>query len=170
MLPEGRHELVVFGLNRLAAIDPLLKIDPSTDLPALIEDAERHFTFSVLTNHDSNAEKTIVRSWAPGQVSKPVDSDTGLSWPKKVYSLSHVALPFSGKDPVYGGDDPETSPGIHLGDLALRGEKGALRIPASDMLRLRWNPFYPYLEQRVTEHLGLAPAPVTVPAPATSKL
>lgn len=161
MLPEGDHELVVFGLNRLAKIDPLLKDDPRTNLPALIEDADRHFTFSVLTNHTLNAEKTSVRSWAPGQVSQSVDSETGLNWPKKIYSLSHVALPFSGKDPVYGGDDPEPSPGIYLGDLALRGEKDALRIPASNMLRLRWNPFYPYMEQRVTEHLGLAPVPAT---------
>jgi hypothetical protein len=35
--------------------------------------------------------------------------------------------------------------------MALRGERGALRISAVDMLRLRWNPFYYYLEKRVLE-------------------
>ena len=30
-----------------------------------------------------------------------------------------------------------------------------IRIPAADMLRLRWNPFYPYVESRVLELLGL---------------
>ena len=36
-----------------------------------------------------------------------------------------------------------------LGKLALRGEKGVLQISGTDMLRLRWNPFYPYIEDRV---------------------
>ena len=45
--------------------------------------------------------------------------------------------------------------GLHLGSLALRGERGVLRIPASDMLRQRWNPFYPYLETRVLDFMGL---------------
>jgi hypothetical protein len=47
------------------------------------------------------------------------------------------------------------SPGIRLGRIALRGEKGVLEVAAADMLRLRWNPFYPYLERRVMERLEL---------------
>lgn len=58
---------------------------------------------------------------------------------------------------VYGGTQPGTSPGIHLGDLALRGEKGVLLAPADDMLRLRGNPFYSYLESAALGHLQLAP-------------
>jgi hypothetical protein len=79
-----------------------------------------------------------------------------LDWPDHMYSLSHVALPFPQSDPLYGGRDANDSPGIQLGDFALRGERGTLQIPAADMLRLRWNPFYPYLEQRLLEFLGLA--------------
>jgi hypothetical protein len=36
---------------------------------------------------------------------------------------------------------------------ALRGERGALQINAADMLRLRYNPFYPYMERRLLEFL-----------------
>jgi hypothetical protein len=39
----------------------------------------------------------------------------------------------------------------------MRGERGVLRIPASDMLRQRWNPFYPYLEKKVLELVDLGP-------------
>ena len=39
--------------------------------------------------------------------------------------------------------------------MALRGEKGVLRMKAGDMLRQRWNPFYPYLEERVLDRLQL---------------
>ncbi|MEF8732232.1 MAG: hypothetical protein V5B40_10065 [Candidatus Accumulibacter meliphilus] len=30
-----------------------------------------------------------------------------------------------------------------------------LQIPAADMLRLRWNPFFPYVEERVLAFTGL---------------
>ena len=47
------------------------------------------------------------------------------------------------------------SPGIRLGNIALRGERGALQVAASEMLRLRWNPFYAFVEARVLEFIGL---------------
>jgi hypothetical protein len=81
--------------------------------------------------------------------------DLGLAWPAGVYSLSHVALPFRPDDPVYG-DGRTDSPGIRLGNLGLRGERGVLRIAAADLIRLRWNPFYSFLSQRVLAFTGLA--------------
>jgi hypothetical protein len=85
-----------------------------------------------------------------------VNVDLGLSWPgEHYYSLTHVALPFPPDDPLYGGEGGNNSPGIYLGDIALRGERGVLKIPADEMLRLRWNPFYPFLEQKVLEFFEL---------------
>ena len=49
-----------------------------------------------------------------------------------------------------------------LGRIELRGERGVLQIPAVDMLRLRWNPFYPYMEQRLLEFVGLAASRVNL--------
>ena len=79
----------------------------------------------------------------------------GLAWPEDLYSLSHVALPFSPEDPLYGEAALGDSPGIELGILALRGERGVLKISAADMLRLRWNPFYGYIEARTLGFMGL---------------
>ncbi len=58
-------------------------------------------------------------------------------------------------DPLYGHGSGEQSPGVSLGKLALYGERGLLRIPASDQLRQRWNPFYRYLEDRVHDFMSL---------------
>lgn len=69
-----------------------------------------------------------------------------------------IALPFPPSDPIYGsGDNGKT---ITFGNLALRGEHVALRIPPGDMLRQRWNPFYySWLALRTHEFCGLsAPA------------
>ena len=78
------------------------------------------------------------------------------SWPDDIYSLSHVALPFPPNDPLYGGRQAGKSPGIRLGNIALRGERGTLEVAASEMLRLRWNPFYAFVAARLLEFVGLS--------------
>lgn len=153
-LPAGGHELVLFDINRIAEIEPILKANPAADIRALLGDADRLFKLSLVTNEHTKSRLVQVHIRPPGAAT-PEWRDLGLSWPQDVYSLAHVALPFPGQDPVYGGAGTDKSPGIHLGDLALRGERGVLQIAASDMLRLRWNPFYPYLEWRALDFLGL---------------
>jgi hypothetical protein len=70
-----------------------------------------------------------------------------------------VALPFPVDDPLYGAESDSRKPDlVHLGDVALRGEKGALMVPAAEMLRQRWNPFYPFVEQTTLEFLNLETA------------
>jgi hypothetical protein len=74
----------------------------------------------------------------------------GLAWPPRVFSLSHVALPFPPDDPVYGLTPP---PGREatLGSVEARGERGVLVVPQELLMRLRSNPFFPYLAARLTE-------------------
>ena len=118
------------------------------------EESDRAFTLSLVTNEDDKSRAVVARTRRPGQGTE-TQSDLDLSWPEDVYSLSHVALPFPPQDPVYGGHPQGKTTGIRLGDVALRGERGVLQISASELLRLRWNPFYPYVEARVLAFLGL---------------
>jgi hypothetical protein len=76
-----------------------------------------------------------------------------FQWPKGLYSLSHLAIPISQNDPLYGDDNAPKSPGIKLGRLALYGENGILET--SSLLRQRWNPFHSYTKQRVLEFMEL---------------
>jgi len=153
-IPEGGHELVLFNINNMADIGPLLKWSPAQMFGALQENPGKTFTLSLVTNKGQNSKEVMVASTTPGQADTS-DRNLGLSWPDGIYSLAHVALPFPPDDPLYGGQGGTKSPGIHLGDLALRGERGVLLIPASEMLRLRWNPFYSYLEGKVLEFFKL---------------
>ena len=60
-------------------------------------------------------------------------------------------------DPVYGGV-PEAGTGeagIALGSIFIRGERNLLQIPDNYFLRLRYNPFFAYLSNRVLAFLGL---------------
>ena len=149
-LPPGRHELVLFDINRSAAIEPLLKTDPSAWIDRVFRDRAVDFSITLVTNASAASEEVVARHIEAGAREATV-SPLGLAWPRYVYSLSHVALPFRPDDPLYGGPDAGKSPGIHLGNVALRGERGALRIGAADLMRLRWNPFHSYMERRALE-------------------
>lgn len=153
-LPEGGHELVIFDINESANIEFLMKWDPSSMLEALQANPNRKFTLSMVGNRYSNTAEVSVSTVSPGS-GQVVDTDLGMTWHDGLYSLTHVALPFPPDDPLYGGEGGVKSPGIHLGDIALRGERGVLNIPAAEMLRLRWNPFYPFLEDRILDFFDL---------------
>jgi alpha-beta hydrolase superfamily lysophospholipase len=149
-LPAGGHELVIFDINRLSEVEHVLKKDPKSSIEAMLHDANLPFAISLVTNARENSRDIIVLQKEPGDFKitpKPID----MKWPVNIYSLSHVALPFPVNDPLYGMIDSNDNSKIQLGHMDLRGERGVLQIPAEDMLRLRWNPFYPYVEQRILE-------------------
>ena len=123
-------------------------------LGALQRNPEKSYTLSLVTNESDESDEVIEARMLPGK-SNSVNTGLGLKWPYGVYSLTHVALPFPPDDPLYGQTGKTESPGIHLGDIAMRGERGVLHISPSEMLRLRWNPFYTYLENKVLEFFEL---------------
>ncbi len=153
-IPTDRNELVLFDINRQAGVGELLRWRPDAMLKALQNAPSGTFHFTLITNESAHSPRVVARHWQPAQQDFS-DERLDLGWPHDVYSLSHVALPFRPDDPVYGDNPAHPSPGITLGNLAIRGEKGALAISESTLLRLRWNPFYPYLESRTLAFLGL---------------
>ncbi len=155
-LPDNGHELVLFDINRMTDLEYILARDPGPQLNALMSDAGLTFDISLVTNRDANSRELVIRHKAAGDTGVTT-TETEFSWPRKMYSLSHLAMPMPAQDPLYGGPDAGKSPGIRLGNLAMRGERGVLRVSAADMLRIRWNPFYPYLEQRALDFMQLAP-------------
>jgi hypothetical protein len=151
-----QHELVLFDINRWAEIDPLMNENPSAWIDPMLKRSDLNFSLTLMSNQSRENQHVIAVSRMTGS-SSVTTCDTGLSWPEGVYSLSHVALPIPPDDPVYGDGTAGSSPGIELGDVALRGEKGVLQVPAADLLRLRYNPFHSYLENRVLVFMGLEP-------------
>ncbi len=108
----------------------------------------------MVTNESSESNHVVAYTALAEEETASATSNLN-DWPPGVYSLSHVALPFAPTDPLYGGPEAGHSPGIALGNLAPRGERGILRVSGTDLLRLRWNPFYDYVEDRVLQFTGL---------------
>jgi alpha-beta hydrolase superfamily lysophospholipase len=155
-LPERGHELVLFDINRMVGIEYVLTKDPREELGALLLDAKPTFTLAVVSNRgEEGAEAAEVRMQVRRAGTRALETrDLDLSWPNDMFSLSHVALPFPESDLLYGSGKGK----ITLGNLAFRGERGAIRVPATDMLRQRWNPFYSLIEQRILAFCGVGPA------------
>ncbi len=149
-LPRGGHELVLFDINRMGLIESFIAKDPATELAGLLHSLRMPVTLTVLANRDPLSLDVEARRH-PAEEGGAETRGTGLAWPPGVHSLSHVALPFSPEDPIYGNAPSPDREGAtyQIGNVVLRGERGVLRIPESEQLRLRWNPFYPWLEERV---------------------
>jgi len=153
-LPAGAHELVLFDINRVNEAAGLFQNDPKPYLDSLLNNADLFYTLSLIANENeaSRAVQIVRKEAGKAEINTaPLDTE----WPNAVHSLAHISLPFPASDPLYGKNSSEENPGVRLGNVALQGERGVLRIPAGAMLRLRWNPFYPYLEQRVFDFIGL---------------
>lgn len=153
-LPGPRNELVLFDINRHAAIaSSLLVADPAPLTDRLMAEERLPFAVTFVTNESPESAKVVARYKAPFSPQASSTRPLGLVWPSGMVSLSHVALAFPPDDPLYGRGPADSGDRIFLGDMALRGERGLVRIPADWLLRQRYNPFYPYLEARVLQWL-----------------
>ena len=155
-MTDKGHELVLFDINRAELIELLLANDPASYLDPLLEGPNHPFSLDVVTNERKDeviSSAVVIQRRQAGQP-EVTTLTTDLAWPKDIFSLSHVALPFPESDPLYGSGDGEKTP--TLGNRALRGERGTLLISSDEMLRQKWNPFYPWIEQRALEFSRLS--------------
>ena len=155
-LAPGGHELVLFDVNRESKTSALLARDPAAALEPLFG-RELRFDLSLVTNRDAGSREVVVRH-------HPVDGGTerhalDMRWPPELYSLSHVALPFAPDDPVYGVLPSGSHRGMTLGTLEPRGERSLLQVPIGQLMRLRYNPFFAYVERRIGEAVNRVAEP-----------
>ncbi len=151
-LASPRHSLVLFDVNQTANMAGFLS--PNLDaLVAGLENSQKvSYRLTLLTNASPSSRQVVARELGAGS-SSDVES-TGLAWPRNVYSLSHVAIPFPPDDPLYGAGRSPDFAGVHLGTLAPRGERDLLSVSMNQLMRLRYNPFHAYLVERVQQWLG----------------
>jgi len=150
-LQGQQHELVLFDINRHALTRSVLKTDFQAFMDQLWKKPNQPYRLTMITNVGENTSEVLARTRDAGSSEIRLTA-LGLGWPEGVYSLSHLALPFSPDDPLYGNKGTPRPPhGVNLGTLEPRGETNMLQIPLSALMRLRYNPFFPYIEKRIIE-------------------
>ena len=132
-------------------------------LPAGARTYPHHHHHQCLGEH---AERSSRRSSRPARRERRT-RPLGLAYPRDIYSLSHVAIPFPPSDGLYGFDpDPSEDFGVRLGATASRGEIGVLIVALDSLLRIASNPFFPYMAERFDQVIA-APKPAVQATPLT---
>ena len=151
-LPANGSELVLFDVNRSNVIAPMLR-GAATDWPTrLLEAPPRRYTLTMIGAASGNDASVLARTRGAG-ASSVQEQPTGLTYPQDVFSLSHIALPFSADDPLYG-IHPSGRRVLQLGAIAVRGERNVLVVSQNSLGRLSHNPFHAYMLGRVAAKMG----------------
>ena len=150
-LSPNKHELVLFDVNRLTAKESFFYVNHHDLLLDLRDTIGLPFDVALITNKNNESRDMILKNKKMN--SQEITTQAlDLSWPSGVYSLSHVAIPFSPDDLLYGPVGPDESNNhVNLGAFAPRGERRILIIPTELLMRLRYNPFFDYMERKIVD-------------------
>ena len=154
-LPANDSELVLFDLNRNTRLGLLLRTVFARPIDKIVPPPPRRWRLTIITNTPDNP-KVSAHITEAGALTEQVRS-LSIDYPRDVYSLSHVALPFPSTDGLYGSSpDPKEDYGVNLGALAAHGEVGVLIVSLDSLARITWNPFFHYMLGRIVK--GIAPS------------
>jgi hypothetical protein len=150
-LPANGSELVMFDINRRATVSPLLRASSETAIERLIAPPPRRYALALVTNASGDDPERVVEQRTPADAkeasNRPLD---GQHYPRDLFSLSHIALPFPTHDGLYGSKPAADDDfGVQLGALTARGETGVLIVGLDTFMRASSNPFFEYLIQRI---------------------
>lgn len=156
-LQSSTSEVVFFDVNHSAKLDSFISLDWSHRLDRLMQRRDLSYTVTRLINHGPQSLAVVSQSRGPNS-DTIVEEILDLAWPVGVFSLAHVAIPFPPDDPLYGATQPEPPVfGLHIGTLAPRGERHVLNISASQLIRIRHNPFHDYIARRIKQTIHPEP-------------
>lgn len=148
-LPANGSELVLVDVNRAATLAPLFSASAEAAAARILPEPPRAWRSSVIGAAgpgDPQAVADVVEAGAVEAARVPL----GVEYPRDIFSLSHVAMPFPPEDGLYGfAPDPADDFGIRIGVLSGRGEAGVVSVGASTFQRLYANPFYEEMAERI---------------------
>jgi len=148
-LPANGSELVLFDVNHFSGVDVFLQPDDRALADRFLEAAPRTYRRVVVTNQSPDTRDVEARIVEPGAAAV-TRQPLGMAWPAEVFSLTHVAIPFTVSDPLYGSEGAIDPNGlVPLGRLSPRGERGGLIVGTDVLMRLTSNPFFPFVTERI---------------------
>lgn len=150
-LKSKSSELVLFDIDRVSSLSNLFNLSFEKKILPKLERTNLPFRLTVVRNRRSDSRQVTVQT-RDGETWN--DQPTEMSWPEHIVSLSHIAVPISPEDRIYGSAEATASTGVSLGTLTLRAEPSALMLSSTLFVRCRHNPFYQFMEDRVVGWLS----------------
>ncbi|MEW6535576.1 MAG: alpha/beta hydrolase [Candidatus Auribacterota bacterium] len=154
-LSPKNNELVIFSVNENAGLEIFINQGYRNVLDTLMKPEKTPFNITIVTNKSPDSLETTAKQ-KPENDTVFTDKDLNASWPRGIYSLSHIALLFPPDDPLYGYDPPVSlKPVLHLGNLEIRGEVHVLTVSIPQLMRIKSNPFFEFMMKKIREHTDL---------------
>jgi esterase/lipase len=157
-LGTSHSELVLFDINR--RYENVVKPEKNEILPNNdLNDPDFQSNLIIATNRieETNVSKDAPVIFykalrqstdSPFSLEKP-ESMTGLSWPANAFALSHVCIPISPEDQFYGQSSKIGKIDFVNEKEVLVGEKAVLADASLEFKRIRYNPFFSVVKNRI---------------------
>ena len=154
-LENQGNELVIFDVNRHDQATTFYSAGDAAPLDALEKRGDLPYRLTIIANASPDSAAVVQRTKSPHSSGVEI-STLGMAWPPGIYSLSRQATPFLPDDPVYGAGEDGNGiyKGVPIGRMKPRGETGYLTVPLGQLMRLRHNPFFAYVEKRVIAEIA----------------
>jgi hypothetical protein len=132
-----------------------VRADDRSLVTRLFDQEPRAYRRILVSNKATQSRDVEARTIEPG-ARTIARTPLALAWPREVFSLTHVAIPFRVDDPLYGIDGTTAPAGlIPIGRLSPRGERAVLTVGTDTLMRLSSNPFFSFIEARITGWMTL---------------
>jgi len=131
--PKG-SEILLFDVNH--RFDTIINADKINSGVNILNDENSGRVVTLVSNKNQNAKggRSLI-FYKSGKI----DSLLQFEWPNFAFALSHVCIPISPDDSVYGRASI-------LGGLNIKGETGVLNAQI-EFMRLRYNPMFPVVKE-----------------------
>lgn len=150
-LGSNEGELVLFDINRSPDIINFITAEKRNLRHTNFDLAHLKSRVTFATNVVDEESNVIAYRWQPQSEDYELNSAYEAriigQWPQFVYALSHVSVPISPEDSIYGENST-------LSRLKPKGEHDVLFLPFGDLARLRYNPFFHYIEGVILEAIS----------------
>ena len=147
---SSKDELFVYDVNRVYddfIQNAALSIDPRKIEFQKTNKPQLHMLINNV-KFDSVLGTNACGVYKPGINEELIDvyPEHHISWPEEFFAMSHVAVPISPMDKVYGNN-------ATLGKMSIHGERDVLLISSDDFMRIRYNPFFDLMEMEIRDFL-----------------
>ena len=145
LIANEDDELIMFDVNKNYA--PFIKGNRSEELDNIAIN-KTDYSFEIFRNIPNDSIDNMATLFAYNldlNKYEVVSADTIL-WPKNIYSISHISVPISPSNKLYGKKSP-------LSNMLIVGEKNTLIIPSDDITRVRYNPFFDFMMKRIDDFM-----------------
>lgn len=142
-LKNPRNELTIFDVNRKFEYffsNKLKQLNINNKIQTFKFNSKINFITNYKTKSDNNIE---LLEFMNNKINR---KKLDLAWYPFVFSLSHVALPISPKNTIYGSNSI-------LGRLEVKGENDSLAMSANLLYRLRYNPFFEFIKHDISNKI-----------------